>query len=334
MAASNPSPARITAPLWRFWTEFDAFEPTVALGGVYAAKPGYHNYRNALPASDYSSGRDVAADKQGPGTMASAIDLTMSDAAMTRYTKRLDTAARARDPRLYRNGHAVLREFIGTKDNRTVYCYVLVGGRALGVGADAGPDPGRDSSHLWHVHLSIIRQYVNDWSMLDGVLSVLKGESLQAWQDRVGEEDMPNPLRNDNDFRALIFRVEALQTLAETVNNHVNNTQEPNALARAIHQLLAEQQAAKLREEAILAAVQGASAAEIRAQIDQRAAELAAGQERIRADLARQLAAAAPRLVATVRRHTDDVNDEELIAEFAQELDGLAGQLSTAPATT
>ncbi|MDQ7905914.1 hypothetical protein RB614_15460 [Phytohabitans sp. ZYX-F-186] len=187
--ASNPNPARISAAIWRLWTDFDRIEPSALLGGVYAAKPGYHNYRNALSSSDYSVG-DVTADRRGSGVMASAIDLSLSDAAMRRYTGRLDSAARSRDPRLYSPRGPVLREFIGTKDNHGVYCYVLTGGRPLGVGADAGPDPGRDESHLWHIHLSIIRQFCEDWSALDGVLSVLRGESLAAWQARSEYNEM------------------------------------------------------------------------------------------------------------------------------------------------
>ncbi|WP_345513894.1 hypothetical protein [Phytohabitans houttuyneae] len=187
--AGNPNPSRISAAIWRLWTDFDRFEPSALLGGVYAAKPGYHNYRNALPPSDYSV-RDVAADRKGSGTLASAIDLSMSDAAMRNYTGRLDSAARSRDPRLYTPRGPVLREFIGTKNSSTVYCYVLTGGRPLGVGADAGPDPGRDETHLWHIHLSIIRQFCEDWSALDGVLSVLRGESLAVWQGRSEYNEM------------------------------------------------------------------------------------------------------------------------------------------------
>jgi hypothetical protein len=187
--ASNPNPTRISSAIWRLWSEFDRIESSALLGGVYAAKPGYHNYRNALPSSDYSVGH-VAADRRGSGTKASALDLSLSDAAMRTYTGRLDSAARRRDPRLYSPRGPVLREFIGTKDNRTVYCYVLVGGRPLGVGADAGPDPGRDATHLWHIHLSIIRQFCEDWPALDGVLSVLRGESLADWQARSEYNEM------------------------------------------------------------------------------------------------------------------------------------------------
>jgi hypothetical protein len=192
LAAANPNPAQITGEIWRFWGQFDAFEPSAQLGGVYAAKPGYHNYRNALATSDYSRA-DVANDRQGPGDKAAAIDLTMSDAAMRKYTTRMDAAARARDERLYIGGAPIIREFIGTKDSRTVYCYVLTGGRALGVGADAGPDPGRDATHLWHLHLSIIRRFVATQDALDRLMSILRGESIETWKARAdsprGEEE-------------------------------------------------------------------------------------------------------------------------------------------------
>ncbi|WP_053065475.1 hypothetical protein [Micromonospora sp. RV43] len=189
--AANPNPTRISDALWNFWLGFEALEPTVKLGGIYADKAGYHNVRAGLPRTDYSTGRDVAADKAGPSDKSSAIDLTMSTEAMIRYTKRLDVAARAHDPRLYTAKGPVLREFIGTKDGKTVYCYVLVGGRPLGVGADAGSDPGRDRSHLWHLHLSIIRAFCTDKQALAGVLSVLRGEPLTTWLATNGD-DMAN----------------------------------------------------------------------------------------------------------------------------------------------
>jgi len=204
MAAHNPNTDQISAAIWRLWTDFDEIESSALLSGVYASKDGYHNYRNALRLLDYSTGRHVPADKLGSGAKASAIDLTLSDAAMRKYTGRLDAAARARDVRLYTPRGPVLREFIGTKDNRTVYCYVLVGGLPLGVGADAGPDPGRDETHLWHIHLSIIRQFCEDWAALDGVLSVLRGEKLADWQARTETDMTPE---QSKEFRDIVFAV-------------------------------------------------------------------------------------------------------------------------------
>lgn len=174
---ANPNPQLITDAMWWFWTEFDAHEKTALLGGVYANKAGYHNARAKLPKNDYSTGRDVPGDKLGPSDKASAIDLTMSAAAMKLYTKRLDVAARARDPRLFYQGKPILREFIGTLNGSSVYCWVFTGGRPLGVGADSGPDPGRDKSHLWHLHLSVIREFIAVRAALAQILSILKGEA-------------------------------------------------------------------------------------------------------------------------------------------------------------
>ena len=181
---TNPNPGDITAPLWQFWYEFDNVEPTVLLGGMIAHKPGYHNRANRLKLPDYSW--SLAVDTSGPKDKSRAIDLTMSTSAMIRYTTRLDKAARARDPRMFVNGTPIIREFIGTKDGKTVYCYVLTGGRALGVGADAGEDKGRDKSHLWHLHLSIIGMFVNTWQAYAQLLSVLAGETLATFSARTG----------------------------------------------------------------------------------------------------------------------------------------------------
>jgi hypothetical protein len=183
MAGANPNLSRIAEPLWQLWVKFDKLEPTALLGGLLALKAGYHSYASRLPRDDYSI-EDVAADRKGSRSKTSAIDITMSTAAMIKYTKRLDALCRAKDPRLFIGGVPIIREFIGTKDGRTVYCYVLVGGRPLGVGADAGPDSGRDKSHLWHLHISIIRQFCESLQAMEQLWSGLSGESLAAWKAR------------------------------------------------------------------------------------------------------------------------------------------------------
>ncbi|MEV0648466.1 hypothetical protein AB0I28_24700 [Phytomonospora sp. NPDC050363] len=175
-AKANPDPSRITAAMWRLWSEFDAHAPATRLGGIFTAKPGYHNTRNGNASGDYS--RAFAADRRGPGDKSAAIDLTFPDAqggdfeTIKRYTTRLDAAARAKDPRLYRDGGTpVLREFIGTKDGRQTYAYDLQTRRA---------DNDRDDTHMWHIHLSVTRAYVEQWDALVGVLSVLTGDSIVA----------------------------------------------------------------------------------------------------------------------------------------------------------
>lgn len=155
--------------------------PGVKLGGIFANKRGYHNSRKNNQASwpgDYSI--KLTVDKKGSSTLASAIDLTMSDTEMRKRTNLLRDSAK--DPQDERLG--CLREFIGTLDSKRVFC--IIGGDA-GIGQDRGKDDwSRDSSHLWHIHLSILRAYANDWAALDGVLSVLSGESLAAWRKRTG----------------------------------------------------------------------------------------------------------------------------------------------------
>ncbi len=197
MAASNPNPSRITGAMWDFWLWFDQLEADVQLGGIFAAKGGYHDIR-AGHAGDYSVA-EVSTDREGPSDKASAIDLTMGAAGMRKYTGRLDAAAKARDERLFIGGQAIIREFIGTKDSSRVYCYVLVGGWARGLGSDASEDWGRDSSHLWHLHISVIRKFCASADAMDRLWSVLAGESISSWRARrtpttptpVQEDDMP-----------------------------------------------------------------------------------------------------------------------------------------------
>lgn len=169
---SNPSPSRITASMWRLWTD----RPVRAwlLGGIYAHKSGYHNTRSANQANwpnNYSIRMPL--DQQGPSDKAAAIDYTMSDAEMRRRTGYLRDAAASGDPRL-----AAVREFYGTLNSSTVF------GRIKDSRGGAWRASSADSSHLWHIHISFFRAYVNTWAELEPVLSVLAGESLATWQAR------------------------------------------------------------------------------------------------------------------------------------------------------
>lgn len=178
MAKANPNRQRIPDAIWNLAQDFLAYEKTAVLSGIFALKDGYHNAPINLRVNDYSL-KDVAADRLGSRQFAAALDVSMPTAQMRKYTKRLVDAAQRRDPRLYPPGKPpVLREIIGTLDGKTVTCYMLVGGVPQGVGADAGFDYGRDKTHLWHLHLSIIRLYADDDDALAGVLSILKGEPM------------------------------------------------------------------------------------------------------------------------------------------------------------
>lgn len=172
MMSPNPDPARITDEMWRLWEE----RPNKAwkLGGIYANKPAYHNsvfanqknwpnnYSIQLPLDLVNVNRDKAR----------AIDYTMTEAEMIKTTKRMrDSALNPADDRL-----AAVKEFYGTLDGKIVY----------GLSKDNVDGPwersSADSSHIWHEHISIFTAFVNKWTMLEPILSVLSGESLLDWR--------------------------------------------------------------------------------------------------------------------------------------------------------
>lgn len=118
---------------------------------------GYHRCRNVVPGDDYSV--QVPPDQQGDGEAACALDLSWGNAA-DQYTvsQRLLDACRGRDSRLY-----ALREFYGSTDGVNV------------IGWDNWENypVTSDDSHLWHVHLSVLRQYSNDNAACQAIASVI-----------------------------------------------------------------------------------------------------------------------------------------------------------------
>lgn len=206
MAASNPSPSRITAPMWRLWVD----RPVTGwrLGGIYANKRGYHNTVTANLKSwpsNYSV-RFALDTKRGPKDKARGIDYTMSDADMRKYTKRLIDAADRNDPRM-----RGVREFYGTVNSRTVV------GRIRDNDTGSYRASSADSSHLWHIHVSVWTAYCDDWAILSGIVSVLKGESLSAWTGGGGSvpehNSAPSPTLRAGDSGP---RVEQLQRALNT----------------------------------------------------------------------------------------------------------------------
>jgi sulfite reductase alpha subunit-like flavoprotein len=178
--AANPSPAYITDQIWWLWNECRSFIPGVKLGGIYANKSGYHNTVKANKANwpgNYSI--KLALDLTKPDDKARAIDLTMSDAEMRKRTGYLRDAAARNDERLY-----AVREFYGTLDSKKVF------GRIKDSEKGSWRASTSDSSHLWHVHISIFTKYVGNLEAMRAIASVLKGESLSAWKTGQGDLSM------------------------------------------------------------------------------------------------------------------------------------------------
>ncbi len=179
---SNPNPQLITAPMWKLWD----LRPNSSwkLSGFYADKPGYHDTvkknQSAWP-GNYSIKLDLDLH-HGNLDKCRAIDLTMSDSEMVKWTTRMrDSALDPHDNRL-----AAVREFYGTLDNKTVY----------GLIKDTENGPWRkssaDDSHLWHGHMSVFAAFVNNETKLLPVLSVWAGSSAS-----VAQEDEMFPKQGD-----------------------------------------------------------------------------------------------------------------------------------------
>lgn len=154
--------------------------PGVLLGGIYANKPGYHNKRqNLVWNSDYSV--KLAIDALGPSDVAAAIDLTIhTDSEMIKYSKRLRDACVAKDPRT-----KYIREWIGTVDGSTVACYIH----------DTETqtfrfDGSRDSTHLWHIHISFFRKWAGDPEAGRAIASILNGETYNQYLGIQGDYDV------------------------------------------------------------------------------------------------------------------------------------------------
>lgn len=132
------------------------------LGGVLGDAShtyGYHRARAVLASDDYSV--EQADDKLGDTWAASALDLTPSTQTGQRLmTQRLIDATAKNDPRLL-----PIREFFGSVDGANVTGRDVRGHYAV----------TSDSSHLWHVHLSIYRRYATSAAALLPVAQVIAG---------------------------------------------------------------------------------------------------------------------------------------------------------------
>lgn len=184
---TNPNPLYITDEMWTLWLTCESFIPGVRLGGIYANKSGYHNTVNSNKKSwpgNYSI--RLALDLTDPANKARAIDLTMDNEQMVLRTSYLQASALdPADDRL-----SCVREFYGTLNTTTVY----------GLIKDNEGGPWRfassDSSHLWHIHISIFTTFVSIWAQLLAIASVLRGQSYADWISSGEGSDMLTALRS------------------------------------------------------------------------------------------------------------------------------------------
>lgn len=147
-------------------------------GGIAnAGSPGYHTSREDLlkqgRSGDYSI--QAPADKRGNAKNAAGIDITLSDAEMKTVSNRLREACTPvdgeYDPRI-----ECVREFIGTTDGRNVQGYNRYASGSGSRGTTGWKASGfSDKSHLWHVHISLFRDRVENDNEMLGLSEIIAG---------------------------------------------------------------------------------------------------------------------------------------------------------------
>jgi hypothetical protein len=210
LAQPNPNRQFVTDAEWWLWLQLRGLEPSSRLGGIYADKSGYHNTGNANEQGwpgNYSV-RD-APDRRGPWwrTKASALDWTFPDAqrgdyrTISRYTSRLAASARnASDPRL----DGVLREFFGQSDTDR---------QVEGWDERYEEAASSDSSHLWHIHFSFIRDRCGDFWAMWALLTVLMGWSVQQWRGSLAPPvPAPPPPRRPKSILPIVLKEPSMPT--------------------------------------------------------------------------------------------------------------------------
>lgn len=142
--------------------------PSAIMAGIVgdsAHTYGYHRCRD-VAAPDYST--ELPPDKKGDSEAACALDLSWSKAS-DQYTVSQRLLDAKNDSRM-----TPIREFYGSADGGQTVC---------GWDYYGGYPVTSDDSHLWHVHLSILRQYSNDTAALAKVADVITGGSTQEVDD-------------------------------------------------------------------------------------------------------------------------------------------------------
>lgn len=183
MMATRSTPELVRAA--RAW-EDDLDYPSAVLSGIvgdarHRASGGYHISIEDNPPGNYSVVRvdDAAPPGKWPRDRAAAIDMSMSPKDMVKCYARVRAVwSNPADPRRRffnafnvwdGSGDAVRLDFV------------------TGTASYATPD------HKWHNHGEWRRRYVNDPAATRAMLSMLRGESIAAYQKATGDTTMPVP---------------------------------------------------------------------------------------------------------------------------------------------
>lgn len=162
--------------IWELFRMIDAAEPAAVMSGIVgndAHRSGYHRSRRYLldagKVGDYSV--EAPDDKLGNEWACCGLDVGMPLTLEAKLTKRFVAACGANDPRVY-----ALREVIGTYDGINVCGYNRIstpGGSRSQVGFRS--TGFSDSSHLSHMHLSILRRYADDMAAMKALGAIAIG---------------------------------------------------------------------------------------------------------------------------------------------------------------
>ncbi|MEU5156736.1 hypothetical protein [Glycomyces sp. NPDC021274] len=219
--------------------------PWVSLGivGDENHRGGYHQGEPNVPASDYS--RDESSrDETGLSGAAAALDIG-NFPRLRELSRWIVAQCQARTP-----DTRDIREVIYSPDGRSVKRWDRLGVRSSG-----------DSSHLTHTHISYFRdsEARDKVSLFKRFFEGNQEDDGMSWDEKIDLITGQGVSYSGSEWPARFL----------VASNHyytLKRTQE----------ILAEQKASRLREEAILAAVKGVDAKAILARIDQRATEDAA----------------------------------------------------------
>ncbi|MQB00546.1 MAG: hypothetical protein GEU78_09685 [Actinobacteria bacterium] len=226
--------------LRRLWQEFEAVEPDAVFGGIFANKSGYHNtranHKRDRP-GDYSI--RMPADQRGPDDKAAALDITFNTARggdfriIAKYSKRLLTAFQTRDPRLFYRGGAVVREFYGNADLDWD-----VEGYTLHRSSDGSSGPATsDDSHLWHIHISFHRVWVENWDAVKGILAILLDKQIpppeppKDWFDMADENTLKTVVDRSLDDKLGPAVAKAIEDKVDRIAGRTLNTKFPTGVA-------------------------------------------------------------------------------------------------------